>query len=77
MKVFNIILSIILVISGVCMIITKNYDYIFYYMVLLGTLILITGIHEIRRKENEFDAYLSIIGFCVLFIYYLWVFGIN
>ncbi|MDW0109689.1 DUF3953 domain-containing protein [Sporosarcina aquimarina] len=77
MKILHLILSIIVVISGVFTIVTKNFDYILFYLVLLGTLIVSTGIGEIRRKENEFNAYMSIIVFGMLIIYYLVVFVFN
>ena len=77
LKVLDIVLPIIVVVAGITMLVTKRFEYMTYYISLLGGYLLFISIRDIRKKENEFGAYMNITIFVLLFILYIFIFVLN
>ncbi|RAS74481.1 DUF3953 domain-containing protein [Priestia endophytica] len=61
LKRLRIFLSVIVLILSVYSLITQNFELMPYSMFLLGTMILVTGLLELKRDKKEFWGYVYII----------------
>lgn len=61
LKRLRIFLSVIVLILSVYSLITQNFKLMPYSMFLLGTIILVTGLLELKRDKKEFWGYVCII----------------
>ncbi|RAS77472.1 DUF3953 domain-containing protein [Priestia endophytica] len=61
LKRLRIFLSVIVLILSVYSLITQNFKLMPYSMFLLGTMILVTGLLELKRDKKEFWGYVCII----------------
>ncbi|ARF12921.1 hypothetical protein [Sporosarcina ureae] len=77
LKILNIALPITVVLAGIIMLVTKRFEYMIYYVLLLGGFTLFTSIRDIRKKEDEGQAYMNIIIFVLLLILYIFIFVLN
>ncbi|MFV8830369.1 DUF3953 domain-containing protein [Alkalihalobacterium sp. APHAB7] len=74
LKVFRIIFSIIVVVLAGFMLLTQNFAFMSYLMLLLGVSILLTGVIELKKDKYAFTGYLSI--FAALFVFYVSIQGL-
>ncbi len=69
LKTLRIILSIVgVVLAGFCLI-TKNFEFMPYLMLILGSSILITGLVELQKDRKGFSGYMCIIA--SLFVFFV------
>jgi Protein of unknown function (DUF3953) len=61
LKRLRIFLSVIVLILSVYSLITQNFKLMPYSMFLLGTMILVTGLIELKKDKKEFWGYVCII----------------
>lgn len=77
LKSLNIVLQIVVAAAGITMLVTQRFEYMIYYILLLGGSLVITSIRDIRKKEDEFGTYMNITVFLLLFLLYIFIFVIN
>ncbi|MDE5416166.1 DUF3953 domain-containing protein [Alkalihalobacterium chitinilyticum] len=73
LKVLRIILSIIVVVLAGFMLLTQNFAFMSYLMLLLGVSVLLTGALELKKDKYSFMGYLNI--FAALFAFYVSIQG--
>lgn len=73
MKILNIVFPIIVVISGIAMLVTSRFEYMIYFVLLLGGFTIFTGIRDMRKKEDDFSAYMNLTIFGVLLLYFIFL----
>ena len=74
MKVSRVLLGIIVIVFSSYILISKNYELMPFMMLLLGTLMLVSGIVELQKDRKKFEGYLFII--VSLFIFLVFIQGI-
>ena len=74
MKVIRILLGIIVIVFSSYILISRNYELMPFMMLLLGTLMLVSGIVELQKDRKKFEGYLFII--VSLFIFFVFIQGI-
>jgi len=77
LKKLNIVLPITVLLAGILMLVTKRFEFMIYYVLLLGGFILFTAVRDIRKKEDEFQAYMNITIFMILLVLYIFIFVLN
>ena len=73
MKTLDIVLSVIVIVAGIIILVTKRYEFMIFYVIILGIFSLTTGIRDIRKNENDASAYMRIITFGILFMYFIFL----
>jgi Protein of unknown function (DUF3953) len=73
LKRLRIFLSVIVLVLSGYSLITQNFKLVPYFMFLLGAMILVTGLIELKRDKKEFWGYVCIIA--SLFAVYISVQG--
>ena len=73
MKTLDIVLSVIVIVAGIIILVTKRYEFMFFYVIILGVFSLTTGIRDIRKDEHDASAYMRIILFGILFVYFIFI----
>lgn len=73
LKIVRIFLSIVVFVLAGFMLLTQNFEYMSYLMLLLGVSILLTGVIELKKDKYAFTGYLSI--FAALFVFYVSIQG--
>lgn len=53
-------LSVIVVVSSIAMLVTKRFEIMIYYILLLGGFTLFIGIRDVRKEEVDFSTYMNI-----------------
>lgn len=69
MNILSIVLPITVVVSGIVIFATKGFEYLIYYVLLLGCFTLFTGLRGIRKKEDDFSKYMNLTILGILLVY--------
>ncbi|WP_427138848.1 DUF3953 domain-containing protein [Psychrobacillus psychrodurans] len=71
MKVSRVLLGIIVIVFSSYILISKNYELMPFMMLLLGTLMLVSGIVELQKDRKKFEGYLFIIVSLFIFLVFI------
>ena len=72
-KILGIVLPLIVVVSSIAMLVTKRFELMIYYVLLLGGFTIFTVIRDNREKEVGSSTYMNVIIFGVLLVYFIFL----